>query len=185
MGLFPSKPTDKGPDTSKKRKRDLGPWELPPAKKKAIRDIGILRPMHRPYRERWDKRFQDRCRVYSITYHPDARTTIKDSSTHVFGNRAGLPCASCDRHWFLAGGDWRLWYEIDKVKLSRQKEEILGYNFKNQDLLWEAIIPEADAWRMPFLLARQGNRRIAMVGDVVLNMILIGDSHEEELSTGL
>ena len=64
-----------------------------------------------------------------------------------------------------------------------QIEEALGYHFTNDSLLQEALL----AYPANVLDNRwipEGNRRLAMVGDAILNVLLTDASDQEGLSTG-
>lgn len=61
----------------------------------------------------------------------------------------------------------------DQAKKIAEAEKVIGYTFKNRDLIWEAI-------QAPGRL----NERLALVGDAALRLFLHQESYSRGLSKG-
>ncbi|KFX86881.1 hypothetical protein V490_08759 [Pseudogymnoascus sp. VKM F-3557] len=60
-------------------------------------------------------------------------------------------------------------------------ELLIGYTFKNDELLWEAV--QAPGSNTAFLYA-EGNKRLAMVGVSVLKLIILDDLRPRNMTIG-
>lgn len=65
-------------------------------------------------------------------------------------------------------------------------EAIIGRSFNDKNLCWEAV--QAAGSGVSYIgerCIREGNKRLAVVGDIALNMVLAPDWHASEASKGL
>jgi len=67
----------------------------------------------------------------------------------------------------------------------QQCETVIGYNFNDKHLCWEAL--QAAGSGVFYIRLRRvpdGNKRLAIVGDIALNMALVPDWHASEAPKG-
>lgn len=70
-------------------------------------------------------------------------------------------------------------------EITAEVEEKLGYTFRNRDILWEALqAPNSIGSGVPGLDLTDGNKRLALVGDAALKLVLLKRWYREGGSRG-
>ncbi|KAI1162225.1 hypothetical protein F5B18DRAFT_625118 [Nemania serpens] len=74
---------------------------------------------------------------------------------------------------------------IDKATRISKAQQIVNYEFNNEDLLWEALqAPRSDVPMLNERALTQGNKRLASLGDAVATMIIKHECYTKNHSTG-
>jgi len=68
----------------------------------------------------------------------------------------------------------------DKASKTARLEHLIGYDFRDKERAWQSL----HAAGSPFARTSDGNKRLAMMGDVALRFLIVNDMSEAEYTRG-